>query len=125
MKKLFLLLIPLLFVGCNLSVQDERCDFVIINGASDDLMIILSDEIDSYGPAVLYSKLECGNHRKDCDYTLKVKYKNRPDDGWTTFIFHPVYKTMNYYIIDSGVSFLMFSDPVNGKSEDIKRFLPE
>lgn len=125
MKKLFLLLIPLLFTSCVFE-ELKRGDFTIFNETqADSLLIVLScDKNSTSKKYTLYSSLECTNHLIDCDYTLKVKNKKRPNDDWTTFIFHPAYSYRQYYIIGTDSKFIMTSSVVKGKSENIKRIPP-
>lgn len=123
MKKLFLLLIPLLFTAC--SLQAERCDFTLVNGTDQIISVMLIDCGKRYGPFTLIDPIYFYDYPKNRDYTLEVKYKNSTDNRWTSFTIHPVYKYTHYYITNNGADFNMFSDTVNGKSEDIKRVLPE
>lgn len=122
MKKL-LLLIPLLFL-CGCGLKTEYGDFVIYNETTCDLRFQLSSDYKEFSEMTLYSKFTVTHYPIDCDYTLKVKNRKRPQDDWTTFIFHPTHKSTHYYVIGTDTVFKMSSSVFDGKSEEIKRIPP-
>jgi hypothetical protein len=124
MRKLLLLLIPLLFVSCNLDY--EKCRFNIFNETDIDMLVIVDcKKAPSVSEVKIYSRSYCEyiDYPKDCDYTVKVRAKNCYD--YTTFIIHPKGTYQQYYIRGNADYIRMSSSVSNGKSEDIKRIPPD
>jgi hypothetical protein len=103
MKRLLLLLIPLLFLlsGCDSFIAAKRGDFEIFNETQTPIHLVIEGpeiSIDQF----LYMEwsYRLTNHKLDCDYTLKVRNSKKPND-WKTFVITPSsdYKYKQYYII--------------------------
>lgn len=122
MKRMWLLLIPLLFISCG--IKTEYGNFTIHNDTGLNLLIQLSSKYEVCEECTLYSTYRLVHYPLNCKYTLKVKNKKKPSDDWTIFIFCPNGVYSNYYIYGNDTKLLITSDAVNGKSDDIEKIYP-
>ena len=125
MKKLWLLLIPFLFISCG--TRTEYGDITIHNDTDLNLLIQLDDDFEQTREIHVWmnSGYKFSNYPINRKYKLKVKLNKRNAGGWTTFIIRPSRIYTTYYIFGNETKLLITSNTVDGKSEDIEKIYPE
>lgn len=125
MKRLLLLLIPLLFTSCSFFEKKEYGDFVFYNEVDFHVLFQLSSDYDTVREMTIYKNegYKFTNYPIKCKYTIKIKNKKKPLDDWTTFIFYPCANNTHYYILGNETKIIMTSSN-NKESPKIQRIPP-